>query len=101
MAELNREAVLKLSELCRIGCTEEEIDALLGDLKKIVTFVEQLGEVDTENVPPCNHVLAGISNVMREDIPGKTMPRETFLANAPEKVGGLIRVPTVIKKKEG
>jgi len=101
MATLNREEVLKLSQLCRIGCTDEEIDSLLEDLKKILSYFEQLNEIDTENVSPCNHVLAGMANVMREDTPGKTMPRETFLANAPDKVGGLIRVPTVIKKREG
>jgi aspartyl-tRNA(Asn)/glutamyl-tRNA(Gln) amidotransferase subunit C len=34
---------------------------------------------------------------MREDKVGETLPRELFLANAPSHVGGLIRVPPVIK----
>ena len=100
MAELNREAVKKISELCRIGCTEEEITSLLHDLEEILDYVEQLKEVNTNNVTPCNHVLKDIENVMREDTVSKTMPRDTFLANAPEQVSGLIKVPTVIKKKD-
>jgi aspartyl-tRNA(Asn)/glutamyl-tRNA(Gln) amidotransferase subunit C len=101
MATINRAEVEKLSQLCRIGCSDQEIDSLLGDLKKILSYVEQLDEVDTENVPPCNQVLEGMANVTREDTPGTPMPREVFLANAPDKVSGLIRVPTVIKKREG
>lgn len=56
-------------------------------------------EVDTEGVEVCNHVSETVSNVMREDDIGETLPRETFLENSPSHVGGMIRVPTVIKKR--
>lgn len=97
MAELNKESIEELSKLSRIGCTEEEQEAILRDLKKILNYVEQLNEIDTEHVLPCNHVLDDIANVMREDIVGETMPREVFLANAPSHTGGLVRVPPVLK----
>lgn len=98
MTELNSQMIRYLTSLSRIQCTAEEEAALLEDLKKILDYVEKLSEVDTDNVPPCNHVLDGISNVMREDAIGKTLPRETFLANAPSQIGGLIRVPQVLKQ---
>jgi aspartyl-tRNA(Asn)/glutamyl-tRNA(Gln) amidotransferase subunit C len=60
--------------------------------------MEQLNEIDTTAVEPCHHVLEDVVNVMREDAVGKTMPRDVFLANAPSQIGGLIRVPTVIKQ---
>ncbi len=100
MANIDRDLIKKLSELCRIGCSDEEIDALLTDMKEIVGYFEQLAEIDTENTAPCNSVIKDMANVMREDEQGKTMPRETFLSNAPEQVSGLIRVPPVIKKRE-
>ncbi|NGX58196.1 MAG: Aspartyl/glutamyl-tRNA(Asn/Gln) amidotransferase subunit C [Chlamydiae bacterium] len=100
MAELNKDVVKKISELCRIGCTDQEIESLLEDLRQILGYVEQLKEVDTENVMPCNHVLKDMVNVMREDDATESMPRKTFLSNAPEQVSGLIKVPTVIKKKD-
>jgi len=100
MAKLNRDVVKKISELCRIGCTEEEITSLLHDMEEILAYVEQLDEVNTDNVSPCNHVLKGMQNVMRDDVVKESMLRETFLANAPEHVSGLIKVPTVIKKKD-
>jgi len=99
MAELNKETLKNLTTLSRIDCSEEEQEALLGDLQNILTYVDTLTKIDTENVSPCNHVLADMNNVMREDEVGEVMPRETFLANAPDQIGGLIRVPPVIKGK--
>lgn len=99
MAELDKKTIQTLTELSRIGCTEEEQEHLLADLKSILGYVEQLAEVETGDVPPCNHVLADMNNVTREDVVGETLPRELFLENAPEQIGGLIRVPTVIKNR--
>lgn len=97
MAQIDREMIKKLTKLSRIECTPEEQDALLKDLQSILVHFEQLQEVDTQNVHPCNHVLEDMVNVMREDVVGETMPREVFLANAPSQIGGMIRVPPVIK----
>lgn len=97
MATLDKKAIKTLTTLSRISCSEEEQEALLADLQKIVKYIEQLDEIDTSNVRACNHVLEGMSNVTREDQVGETMPRELFLDNAPAQIGGMIRVPPVIK----
>lgn len=98
MAELDKKTIKALTRLSRIQCTEEEEDAILDDLKKILSYIDQLNELDTRDVKPCNHVLEGIVNVWREDEVGKTLPREVFLSNAPSQVGGLVKVPPVIKQ---
>jgi aspartyl-tRNA(Asn)/glutamyl-tRNA(Gln) amidotransferase subunit C len=100
MAQLDKKTIQQLTKLSRIACTEEEQDALLIDLKGILSYVEQLQEVDTSNTLPCNHVLEDIVNVVREDVAGPTMPREVFLANAPSHVSGMIRVPPVMKPQK-
>lgn len=97
--ELNQETIQNLSALSRIHCEEKEQLELLEKLKKILHYVEKLQDLDTENVAPCNHVLAGLCNVMRDDVADNNLPRETFLKNAPSQIGGLIRVPTVIRSK--
>jgi len=97
MADLNEKELSKLTKLCRIKCTEEEEKKLLNSLKKIVGYIEQLKEIDTEGVAPCNHVLETMTNVMREDEVGEIISRDVFLENAPAHVGGMIRVPPVIK----
>jgi aspartyl-tRNA(Asn)/glutamyl-tRNA(Gln) amidotransferase subunit C len=98
MATLDKETIKQLTALCRIDCTEEEQLSLLEDLKKVLSYIEQLQQIDTEDVPPCNHILETMSNVMREDCVGDVLNREEFLANAPAHVGGMIRVPPVIKQ---
>ncbi len=88
----------KLSRLCRISCTEEEKKGFLKSLKDVLSYIEQLQEVDTEGVPPCFTVHETLTNVMRDDTPEEPLPRDLFLANAPEHVGGMIRVPRVLKQ---
>lgn len=97
MAQVDKKTIEKLTKLSRIRCTENEQESLLKDLKKILNYIEQLKEIDTEDVPPCSHVLADMVNVNREDIVGPTMSRELFLENAPSHIGGMIRVPPVLK----
>lgn len=94
---LQKEDVQELSKLCRILCTEDEIDHLTKDLDKILSYIEQLQQVDTTGVRPCNTVLEELCSVFREDQTGKTLERDTFLANAPSKVAGMVKVPPVIK----
>lgn len=97
MSELDEKELAKLTKLCRIETTEDEKKAFLAGLKKILTHIEQLQEINTEGVATCNHVLETVSNVMREDEVGELLSRELFLANAPSHVGGMVRVPPVIK----
>lgn len=99
MSKLDKNTIKKLTQLSRIACSEEEQDELLNDMGKILTYIEQLQEIDTTDTPPCNHVLSEIVNVTREDAIGKTLPRDEFLANAPAKpFAGMIRVPPVLKQ---
>lgn len=99
MAELDKKTIQALSELSRIECSEAEQEALLKDLQKILDYVDQLQEIDTSQVAPCNHVLEGMVNVAREDEVGLTMPREDFLSNVPSHTGGMVRVPPVFKQR--
>ncbi|MEM1282972.1 MAG: Asp-tRNA(Asn)/Glu-tRNA(Gln) amidotransferase subunit GatC [Chlamydiota bacterium] len=98
MSHLDKKSIEKLTQLCRIDCTEEEKESLLKDLENILEYVDQLQEIDTENVQPCNHVLPEIHNVMREDEIGEVLPRDVFLSNSPDQTSGMIRVPPVISK---
>jgi len=98
MANLNKETIKQLTRLCRIDCSEEEQESLLGDLKKILAYIELLQEVNTDQVPPCYHVLDSPGNVMREDEIGPVLDRNEFLANAPQHTAGMIRVPPIMKQ---
>jgi len=99
MSNLDKKTIAKLTQLSRIHCSEDEQKGLLADLKKILDHAEQLQELDTENIEPCNNVIHGMVNCFREDEIGETTPRDVFMSNAPDKIGGMIKVPTVIKNR--
>lgn len=95
---MNKEELNKLARLCRISCTPEEEEKFVESIGQVLTYIEELKKVDTQGVPCCNMVLETLSNVMREDIPGQLLSREAFLANAPSHVGGMVKVPPVLKQ---
>ncbi|MCB1116200.1 MAG: Asp-tRNA(Asn)/Glu-tRNA(Gln) amidotransferase subunit GatC [Chlamydiia bacterium] len=97
MTFFDEETLVHLSKLCRIDCEGEELKDLLKNLQAILRYMEELKEIDTENVPVCNHVSEHVESFMRDDEVTETLDRETFLKNSPSQVGGMVRVPTVIK----
>ena len=97
MEEIDQKEIDKLIKLSRIECTEEEKKSLQSDLSNILKYAAELDKVDVSGIEPCYRVLHTLKNVMREDIVGETLEKELFLANAPSHVGGLIRVPPVMK----
>ena len=90
---------IKLCRLCRISVSEKEKPKLMSNISSILEYVEQLDEVDTEGVSPCFTVHETLKNVMREDTPEPPLSRDLFLADAPSHVGGMIRVPPVLKQQ--
>lgn len=100
MVTIDKNLIKYLTQLSRIACSEQEQEALMADLDKIVRYMNQLDEVDTSKVAPCNQVLDELVNVMREDVVEDVLPREVFLSNAPSQVGGMIRVPPVLRDKK-
>ena len=89
--------LLKLSKLCHIQMDDKEKVKFLHSLNDILAYVQQLKELDTTSIPACHHVLENMTTVMRDDDIGETLPRETFLSNAPDQIGGMIRVPPILK----
>lgn len=98
MSNFDHQSLEHLKKLCRIECTEAEDLDILSSLKSVLEYVEQLKDVNTEGTKTCRFVLRGMTkDAMRVDEVKQTLPREQFLANAPDQIGGMIRVPPVLK----
>jgi aspartyl-tRNA(Asn)/glutamyl-tRNA(Gln) amidotransferase subunit C len=95
---LSRKDVEHVARLARLALTDEEKDRFTTQLGAILTYVEKLKTLNTDNVPPTSHVLP-ISNVWREDRaePNGLSTTEDLLANAPEREGCLFKVKKVIE----
>jgi aspartyl-tRNA(Asn)/glutamyl-tRNA(Gln) amidotransferase subunit C len=95
MSRISNEEVKHVANLARLAITEEETEKFTKQLDAIITFAEQLNELDTENVVPTYHVL-DMKNVLREDTPEKGLDHEEVLKNAPEQQDGQFKVPSIL-----
>ncbi len=95
--KLSREEVKHIALLSRLELKEEEVEKFRTQLSEILDFVEKLNELDTEGIDPKFQIIPP-RNVLREDVPGISMPRERALMNAPETDGEHFIVPKVVKK---
>ena len=93
--DFTKETVQHLSRLCRIHCNEAETEALTTSIDKILSHISRLEQVDTEGFKPMYTPLETLENIFREDLPTRSASREEFLANSPEHIGGMIRIPKV------
>lgn len=97
MSDLDKESIRVLSKLCRIEITDDEAESLFQSLKRVLDYVSQLKEVDVSDLSPHSHIEEQGVDLLRSDEVKDHLPRDVFLSNAPDQVGGMIRVPPVIK----
>jgi len=88
--------VEKVAQLARLKFSEEEKRDLASKLNDILSYMEQLNRLDTEEVEPTAHVLP-LKNVFREDVVVPSMAQKELLANAPDRAMGHFKVPKVIE----
>ena len=93
---LDKDAVRAIANLARIEVRDEELEHLAGELSNILTFVEQLSEVNTDGVAPMTSV-AAMTLPMRKDAVTDGGYVEAVLANAPEAAEGFFTVPKVVE----
>ena len=94
--QLDCQNLTNLSHLARIQYTENELQQLLPEISRFLDYVQLLDEIDTTNVEPCYQVLDEATMLLRPDQVTGSLQREEFLLNAPQHVGGMVRVPIVL-----
>tara|TARA_B100000989_G_C19315632_1_gene374518 strand:+ start:273 stop:572 length:300 start_codon:yes stop_codon:yes gene_type:complete len=97
MIEVDPEDINELCVLSQIQCSEKEKTELAKSIQSILNHMKTLEKVDTTDVKRCNFVQEAFCNSLRNDVSSSTEKNELFLKNAPSHVGGMVRVPTVIK----
>lgn len=95
---LTQTEVRKIADLARIAISEAEIPKYQLELSAILTYVEQLNEVDTNQVEPTSQV-TGLENQTRPDAITYDFTREQMLASAIETAEDHVKVKSVFKEK--
>ena len=88
--------VRKVARLARIAEPEDKLETLAKELTGIMTWIEQLGEVDTDGVEPMTSAVA-VTLPMREDVVTEGGDPARVLSNAPKTVDGFFVVPKVVE----
>ncbi len=94
--KVDSEMLHKIAHLARLELDPAEESDLLESLNGVLTWMEQLNELDTTGVEPLTHIADGL-NVMRNDVVANQLPREQALANAPQHDEQFFLVPNVME----
>ena len=93
---INKETVKKISKLSRIASNEQFEDSVIKDLNSILTFVEQLNELNIKNIEPLSSVVEQ-KLFQREDVVKIMNEKKDVLKNSPHKNENYFVVPKVIE----
>ena len=88
--------VRKVARLARIAEPEDRLEPLAKELSGIMSWIEQLGEVDTNGVEPMTTSVA-MTLPMRDDVVTDGGDPARVLGNAPKSEKGFFVVPKVVE----
>jgi aspartyl-tRNA(Asn)/glutamyl-tRNA(Gln) amidotransferase subunit C len=88
--------VRRIAQLARIAVKESEVSHLQGELNAMLTFVEQLSEVNVEGVEPMTSVTP-MEMKKRSDVVNDGEIADDIVRNAPETQGHFFLVPKVVE----
>ena len=95
--QIDNTVLAKLEKLSHLHVDEENKEEIIGQLSEIVSFVENLAELDTDHLDASFSTLEG-GTPMREDIPSSDPTiSQSILKNAPQSDGGFFVVPAIIE----
>ena len=95
MTKISLSDVRKVAQLARLELPEDQIETYTSQLEEILSYVDQLQEIDTKDVPPTTRAVE-VVNSMREDSVEVNCSREDILRQAPHREGDFFRVPKIL-----
>lgn len=93
---IGKKDIEKIAYLARINISQEESKKLENKLIGIMSLIEKMQEVNTDNIEPMAHAL-DVSQPLREDKVIESDLRKNILPLAPETEECLFIVPQVIE----
>lgn len=90
--KIDREEARRVADLAGLELDEAELDRMAGEMTVILTYIDQLREVDAE----CGEEHESAATPLRDDEPGPSVDRDHVARNAPAWRDGFFVVPKVI-----
>lgn len=96
--KIDIKTVDEVAHLARLEFNAEAKEEILNDMNRMLSFVDKLNELDTNNVEPLIY-MTDEKNIMRNDEPEITVTQKEALKNAPKKDSDYFKAPKVIDQK--
>jgi aspartyl-tRNA(Asn)/glutamyl-tRNA(Gln) amidotransferase subunit C len=93
---IDQKTVVRIAHLARLKIPEAEQAQVAGELNKIISWIEQLNEVNVTGIEPLSSV-NDLALRWREDVVNDGGKPDDILANAPAKTADFFTVPKVIE----
>ncbi|MBI1262320.1 MAG: Asp-tRNA(Asn)/Glu-tRNA(Gln) amidotransferase subunit GatC [Rhizobiales bacterium] len=93
---VDQNTVRHIARLARIAVRDDELEALANELNGILSWVEQLGEVDTDGVEPMTGAVEMVMKWREDKVTTGNLQKEVT-ANAPGGDDGFFVVPKVVE----
>jgi aspartyl-tRNA(Asn)/glutamyl-tRNA(Gln) amidotransferase subunit C len=88
--------VRRIAHLARIAVADDEVEHLKGELNAILSFIEQLSEVNVEGVEPMTSVIPIIMKKRQDVVTDGEIP-DQIIKNAPAAEDHFFVVPKVVE----
>jgi aspartyl-tRNA(Asn)/glutamyl-tRNA(Gln) amidotransferase subunit C len=95
---ITKEDIKHLAKLARIEISPEREDQLVKDVSRILAYVEDLKQVNTDGLPEIAQV-TGLKNALREDIETSSSQADAqaLINSAPAQENGYVKVKAIFE----
>lgn len=95
--KITEEIVDHIAHLSKLEFIGDQKQAIIADMQNIISFMDKLSEVPTDNVEPLIFMSNEV-NRLRDDVPEVTISQDEALKNAPKRDSDYFRIPKVLDK---
>ena len=96
--KLSRQEIESVADLSRLHVSENEKERFSHQLSSILTYMEELNQIETTGIPPMTSVVSQVT-VLRADEVRASVTWENAVGNAPVTKDGLFQVPQIISDR--
>lgn len=93
---ISKKEIEHIAELARLRLTEKEKEEYAEQLSRVLDYIQELNELNTDDVEPLTHVIP-MECRLREDRDINSGQSEDILKRAPEKEANLFKVKKIIE----
>jgi aspartyl-tRNA(Asn)/glutamyl-tRNA(Gln) amidotransferase subunit C len=100
MATLNKGDVLHIAKLAKLDIKNSEVGKYSEQLSKVVDYIKELGEVDTEGVEPTSQT-TGLNNIFRNDEIDvqNCLSQDEAVSGTDNVHNGYFKVPAILSER--